>query len=111
MALFVREAHVHMVDKRLQQIQLLILCRQWTISRHVLADIENGEFDEKDIETSIMSGWIDHSQKDEMQAAVDGRKYIIIGKSYSGLPFETVGKIVEGIQGEEYFVITAFKRK
>jgi hypothetical protein len=101
----------HGPDIRLERIQRLILQGHWEVSSHVLQYIEDGEFEIRDIETSIARGWISKSQKDEVGTAVDARKYTISGFDHCGLPFETVGKIVEGPDGEQYFVITAYERR
>lgn len=98
-------------DARLERIQLLVLKGQWELSSHVLDYIQDGEFELRDVEGAILTGSITESQKDEVEVAVDGRKYTILGSDHCGLPFETVGKIVEGAKGNEYFVITAYQRR
>ena len=43
-----------------------------------------------------------------MGDAIDGKKYTILGSDGSGHHLETVGKIVQGDDGREYLVITAY---
>lgn len=88
---------------------MLILRGQWGVSSHVRDKIEDGEFELEDVETSLRSGRITASQKDERGVAVDGRKYTVSGRARCGLPLQTVGKIITGLDGEEYFVITAYR--
>ncbi len=50
-------------------------------------------------------------QRDEKKVAVDGNKYVIRGRAPSGLPLETVGKIIKGEDGQEYFLISVYEAK
>jgi hypothetical protein len=63
------------------------------------------------VEHSILNAARITSQPDEKGAAVDGRKHTILGPDRAGLAFETVGKIMEGFEGEEYFIISAYEVK
>ena len=96
-------------DRRLERIQLLVLRGQWAVSSHVRDKIEDGEFELDDVEASLRSGRISESRKDERGVALDGRKYTIVGRARCGLPLQTVGKIIAGADGQEYFVITAYR--
>ena len=98
-------------DTRLERIRRLVLQGQWEPSSHVRQYIQDGEFELRDIEESIATGSITESQNDDVGTALDGRKHTIAGFDHCGLPFETVGKIVEGPEGNEYFVITAYQRR
>lgn len=71
--------------------------------------IVNGEYDERDIVASILSGEIVKNQRDEQRTAVDGRKYTIVGDDRAGLAFATVGKIIATAEGKRYFLITAYQ--
>jgi hypothetical protein len=92
-----------MGDRRLLRIQ--DLCRRSCVrlSEHVMDRIDDGEFEETDVYLSISYGCIVAAQRDGAE-----RKYVIRGPSKSGLAFETVGKFVQGFDGQEYFLITAY---
>lgn len=79
-------------------------------SERVLGRILDGEFDEDDVEQSILSGSITKVQRDELYGAADGNKYTITGRDSSGLPFMTTGKVIQTFEGTEYFLITAHPR-
>ena len=98
-----------MDDHRLEKIRRLVRRGQWIPSSHVRKDyIETGVCGVEDIEQSILTGAVTKEEKDEFHMAVDGMKYTIQGRSYCGLGFETVGKIIDGGDGLQYFVITAY---
>jgi hypothetical protein len=91
-------------------IQKLVRCRDYKFSGKVLNGISNGDFGEEDIEESILGGSIRKCEKDELGGSIDGKKYVICGRSVSGLEFETAGKLIDWIDGETYFIITAYRR-
>jgi len=91
-------------------IRTLIRSDNYGFSRHVSDYLDNGEFEVADIENSILNGKLTKAEQDEMHRSVDGKKYTIRGRCKSGLPFETVGKLMESGDGEYYFLITAGKR-
>ena len=91
-------------------IQKLIKCDNYSLSKRVYQKLEDGEFAHQDIVSSILSGSIRKVEKDEIRSSIDGKKYVITGKSLSGLSFDTVGKFILGIDGDEYFIITAYGR-
>ena len=94
---------------QLQKIQGLVRRLQYEIeSGHAFEPIEEGELERKDIECSIKNGKITRRQKDERGEAKDGKKYTIVGPTFNGLPIVTVGKIVDGMEGETYRLITAY---
>ncbi len=72
--------------------------------------LQSGKIHEDDAIASIMNGCIRQARKDEMETSIDGRKYAIEGTDRAGLPFETIGKIIDGEEGREYFLITAYAR-
>jgi DNA-binding transcriptional regulator YiaG len=94
----------------LVRIQSLVRRGKWQVSEHVLLAIEDGDFELRDVELSLLHGVLTEDQADEVEAAIDGRKYTISGCDHCGLPFETVGKIVLKARGKLYFVITAYQR-
>lgn len=100
-----------MRDRRLAKIRNLIRRLQWRVSGRLLRKLETGEVHEEDAVVSVMNGHIRETRDDEEATAVDDRKYVITGRDRAGLPFESVGKIIEGEQGQEYFFITAYARR
>lgn len=92
------------------------ICRLMREDRYVLSDhvqegLESGEYSRADIETSVLRGSIVRREKNDRGQSVDGRKYVITGPSTSGLPFDTVGKIIAYENGHAYFFITAYWRQ
>ena len=100
-----------MRDHRLNEIRTLVARGQYQLSEHVFAAIELGEFDERDIETCIMTGVIRQREKDELGVAADRYKYAILGHSCCGAPFEVVGKFISVGANKEVFIITAYHRE
>ena len=91
-------------------IQKLVRCFNYDLSDEVFNKIAEGDFSYEDIENSIFCGNIRKREKDEKGVAKDGYKYIICGPGVNGLAFETVGKLIDWIDGETYFIITAYGR-
>ncbi len=79
------------------------------MSGKVHGRIANGVFSRKDVVHSILNGRIIKKQKDELEEAVDGKKYVICGPSPNGLALETAGKIVEFEDGIKYFIMTGYR--
>lgn len=100
-----------MADAKLKKIHCLVLRDRWRLASHVLDEIEVGEVALRDIEHAILSGKIIDVRRDELKVAVDGKKYLILGRAPSGLPLETVGKIIQGEDGLEYFLISVYARR
>ena len=100
-----------MADARLEKIQWLVLRDRWRLASHVLDKIEVGEVALRDIEHAILGGRIRDVRRDEQNVAVDGNKYVIRGRAPSGLPLETVGKIIKDEDGQEYFLISVYESK
>jgi hypothetical protein len=92
----------------LRKIQSLVRCNRWIPSKEALGYIADGEFDEEDIRACIANGAITCVQNDERGEAVDGHKYVIAGPDKLGLAFEVCGKIIEWLDGQQFFVITAY---
>lgn len=91
-------------------IQKLVRCCNYELSERVFNKIAEGDFSREDIENSIFCGNIRKREKDEKKVAKDGYKYTICGPGVNGLAFETVGKLIDRIDGETYFIITAYGR-
>ena len=97
-----------MPDDPLAAIQLLIARDAYDIGEHVEMALALGKYELCDIETAILHGRIRRTKRDKLGGAVDGNVYVIRGPDHSGLAFDTVGKIVEGLDGQAYFLITAY---
>ena len=71
--------------------------------------IEENEYEEADIRNAIMTAKRIHkSEPDEMHAATDGMKHVIIGRNLEGRPFYLCGKIIQLPTGMRAFqVMTA----
>jgi hypothetical protein len=72
---------------------------QWAIAR--------GEVDVEDVRSAIVTGRLYKRARDEVGAAADGFKYVILGRACSGRPFYVCGKLVRDTEGRWFFVITA----
>ena len=96
-------------DPRLVRIRRLVLAGRYRVSSHVHSSVADGEIDFDAIPHSIVNAVTMERHRDQEKASVDGWKYVITGPDAGGLAFRTVGKTVEGPDGEEYFVITAFE--
>ncbi len=93
---------------KLNQIKNLIHCDEFTASRKVLDQIDNGEYTTNDLTTCIITAErIYKSEHDEHVQAVDGLKHIIIGYDTHGARFYTAGKIRQDYRSRYYFFITA----
>ena len=98
------------MDATLSKIRTLIRRTEYSLSKHVREKIVDGEFAQEDIEDSILSGKIIKTQRDDVNTASDGNKYIILGRLASGLPFATLGKLQWDEENHcEYFVITGYE--
>jgi hypothetical protein len=92
----------------LREIQRLVDHGQYRYSRKVEELIEDGYIDEDDLEHCILSAQrIAKRQRDELGQAIDGMKYVILGRDTHGRPFYTVGKMLRAPRGRLYFFITA----
>ena len=100
-----------MADAKLEKILRLVLRDRWRLGSHALDKIEVGEVARGEIQHALLNGKIERVQRDEKKVAVDGRKYVICGRAPSGLPLETVGKIIKGEDGQEYFLISVYEVK
>lgn len=81
---------------------------KYRYSRKVRDFIEEGFFEEEDLVHCILSATrIQKKERDELEQAVHGMKYIILGRDTYGRPFYTVGKVLQAYGGRLYFYITA----
>jgi len=92
----------------LEEIKLLVEQGFYHYSKKVREEIEEGFFDERDLESCILSATKIHKkEKDELGQAVHGMKYVILGRDAHGRPFYTVGKVILGANGKLFFFISA----
>lgn len=78
-------------------------------SKKVREKIEDGWFQEEDLEQCICSATKIHkTENDQEKTAMNGKKYTILGRDTQGRAFYTCGKIIVSAQaGRLYFFITA----
>ena len=71
--------------------------------------LEEGRFEFEDVEHCVMTATTIHKREvDELNVAVEGWKYTILGDDRDGYPFYTCGKIIADEKGTNfYFFITA----
>jgi hypothetical protein len=92
----------------LREIQRLVDHGQYRYSQKVEDLMEDGAFDTDDLEYCILSApSIYKRERDELGNAIDGMKYVILGRDRSGRPFYTVGKMLRSHRGRVYFFLTA----
>lgn len=92
----------------LREIQRLVEHGQYRYSRKVEERIEDGYFDEDDLDHCILSAQrISKRERDELGNAIHGMKYVILGRDTHGRPFYTAGKMLRSQRGRLYFFITA----
>lgn len=91
-------------------IQNLVRRKHYRMSGKVYRRIASGVFSRKDVEHSILHGRIRKKLKDELDEAIDGKKYVICGPSLNGLAFDTAGMIIEFDDGDKYFFLTGYRR-
>lgn len=91
-------------------IQKLFRCNDYFLSGYAYDKLSDGEFALRDIESCILEGSVRQIRRDKLDASKDGKEYVISGRSSNGLPFETVGKLIDTVDGEKFFLITAYRR-
>jgi len=96
---------------RIARIRQLVVSGNYDYSEKVRILIEEGWFDEDDIERCIETGFVCKKEKDEQRISVDGKKYTILGRDCAGVAFYCVGKIMKGDGAKLFFVITAHDQK
>lgn len=87
-------------------IRALVRTAQYDWSHHVNERIEDGQFDQADLEACIASGVVTKTTRDRRQDSVGKKVYTILGRDTRGRPFYTAGKILR-VNGSLYFFITA----
>jgi len=96
----------------LDEIKQLILEQDYDYSYKVREFMENGWYCNEDLEECVLSAKAFHKiENDEMKTAVDGKKYVILGKDGCGQRFYTCGKVLKDGNGKFYFFITAHRAK
>jgi len=91
----------------IRHIRILVAGGRYELSEKVFGLLADGYFELEDIESSIRTGRVLKSQKDELAASVGCKKYVITGTDTCGYGFYTVGKIMKSSDGYYYFFITA----
>lgn len=92
-------------------IRELVRSGDYDFTEKVRQLIEEGWFDEADIERCIETGDVRKKETDELETAIDGFKYTIYGFDCAGCRFYCVGKVLKGEDGRLFLVITAHERK
>lgn len=81
---------------------------RYNYSNHIRDRIEAGEYGEDDLEHCIKTATKIHKvERDELKTAVDGEKYVILGRDTHGCLFYTCGKLKKDENGKLYFFVTA----
>ncbi|MBI1928758.1 hypothetical protein HYR99_31495 [Candidatus Poribacteria bacterium] len=73
--------------------------------------MQQGWFDEKDLEESIRTGVVQKTEKDRFKNSVGNKVYVILGRDTHGKAFYTAGKILRSNEGKIYFFITAHEAR
>ena len=99
--------------RRLRIIKELVSSRHYQYSAKIQKFIEEGFFDLEDIERCILSATaIQKVEPDELESAVDGCKYTILGLDTQGFSFYTCGKLIRNGEAQQlYFFITAHEQE
>jgi len=99
-------------SRELAVIKELVTKDNYHYSRKVRDFIEDGWFQEEDLEQCICTATgIYKVEDDEFKTAIDGKKYTVLGRDTQGQPFYTCGKMILAEKGRLYFFITAHKAK
>jgi len=95
----------------LSLIQDLIQQGRYDWSNKIDQLINEGWFDEEDLEVCILTGVVQKTERDRRKNSVGNKIYVIIGRDTHGNPFYTVGKILKADDGNFYFFITAHEAR
>lgn len=90
------------------EIRQLVRDDQFEFTSHILDKITTDYWDFDDVVESLLNGSIEKAENDDLDEAVDGMKYTIVGHDCYGHVLATVGKIVQAEDGREYLVVTAY---
>lgn len=99
--------------RRLRIIKELVSSRQYNYSKKVQSFIEDGYYDLEDLDRCVLSASTIHKvEPDQLETAIDGCKYTIIGVDTQGRSFYTCGKLIRHRESEKlYFFITAHEEE
>jgi hypothetical protein len=103
------DAGVRLRARPVVLVKLLVLEGRYHYSRKIRDFIEDGLFEEVDLESCIRGATsIYKVEADDFGEAVDGCKYTILGRDRFRKPFYTCGKILLSEDAQRlYFFITA----
>lgn len=102
----------HGTSKDLAVIKELVMNGNYHYSSKIRSYIEDGWFQEEDLEQCICTATRIHKiGDDEQKTAVDGKKYTILGRDTQKEPFYTCGKIILSRENRLYFFITAHEAR
>ena len=98
----------HGSSKDLAVIKELVMNGNYHYSSKIRSYIEDGWFQEEDLEQCICTATRIHkTEDDELKTAVDGKKHTILGRDTQRKPFYTCGKIILSQGNRLYFFFTA----
>lgn len=99
--------------QQLEEIKGLVAKGAFHFSGKVYRLLEEGRFQIEDIERCMATATeIQKKEVDELNVAVDGWKYTILGHDTDGYPFYTCGKIIaDENENQLYFFITAHENE
>ena len=60
-----------------------------------------------DIQHCVLTGKVHKRERDDQGTAIDGFKYVIVGRTTGGRAFYVCGKIRHDDDGRHFFIITA----
>ncbi|MDI6792037.1 MAG: hypothetical protein QME81_04120 [bacterium] len=86
-----------------KQILDIVKRRQVIFSEKARYQLDTGEFDTDDLIHSILHGQVVKKERDELRFS--RYKYTVVGKSISGKPVYSCGKVVK-LLDKNYFIIT-----
>lgn len=93
-------------------IKELVMSGDYHYSNKIRAQVEEGWYQEDDLEQCICTATRIHKvEDDELKTAADGKKYTILGRDSQGEPFYTCGKIILSKDNRKYFFITAHESR
>ena len=81
--------------------------RCWKFSAKAYLAEQMGDFTFDDLQHCVLTGRGRKRKRDEQGTAVDGFKYVILGRTIGGRPFYVCGKIRHDDDGRHFYIITA----
>jgi hypothetical protein len=79
----------------------------WKFSAKAYLGVQLGDYTFDDLQHCVLTRRVRKRERDEFGTAVDGYKYVILGRTVGGRPFYVCGKIRHDNDGTHFFVITA----